>query len=134
MPTFLQRCYLAIADASNQWVTVGPLVYSSQVAERTITVASGFETDLASIPRSFHWLIPVNGKHRLAAIIHDWLYAKAPEWCTRKLADQVLLEAMKALGESWWRRTAMYSAVRAGGWLYWRKCRECKNHEVSHGS
>lgn len=131
MPRFLQRCYLAIADRSNQWVTVGALVYLSDIAQRTITVDEGFETDLASIPRSFHWLIPVNGKHRLAAIIHDWLYAKAPDWCTRKLADQVLLEAMKALGESWWRRTAMYSAVRAGGWLYWRKCRECKHSRVA---
>ena len=131
MARFLQRCHLAIGERANQWMTHGLLVYLSDVAGRTITIDSGFETDLASIPRSFHWLIPVNGKHRLAAIVHDWLYAKAPAWCTRKVADQVLLEAMKALGESWWRRTAMYTAVRAGGWLYWRKCRECNHGEVT---
>ena len=28
---------------------------------------------------------------------------------------------MKEAGVSWWRRQTMYSAVRAAGWIYWRK-------------
>ena len=87
-----------------------------------VEIPAGFETDLASIPRSFMGLIPVNGKHRNAAIVHDYLYVIKPDWCSRSLADSVFLEAMQVLGESRLRRAAMYAAVRVGGWVYWNRC------------
>lgn len=127
MGQFLSKPSLDIGDESGDWITCSPLVYSSTVAARVITIRERFHTDLASIPRLFQWLIPVNGKHRLAAIVHDYLYSVAPRWCDRKMADRILLEAMTDLGEAWWRRTAMYAAVRIGGWMHWRDCRECKH-------
>ena len=91
-----------------------------------ITVPKGFENDLASIPRAFTWLFPVNGKHRWAAVIHDWLYANKGFLgermiFTRLECDQIFLEGMKVMGVPWWKRHSMYRGVRAGGWVRWNK-------------
>jgi hypothetical protein len=122
---FIDKSPLDIGAQSSEWITTEVIRYQSDIAKRVIEIPSGFETDLASIPRLFMWVIPVNGKHRNAAIVHDYLYVKKPEWCSRSLADSIFLEAMEVLGESRWRRAAMYAAVRVGGWLYWRECGEC---------
>lgn len=123
---FIQVCHLEIGRKAGEWVTITAMLYASILVNMVIEVPKGFKTDLASIPRLFQWLISVNGLHRAAAILHDYLYQEKPDWCTRALADQIFLEAMKVAGETWWRRRAMYTAVRLGGWLYWRECRKCK--------
>jgi hypothetical protein len=92
----------------------------------TITVPAGFENDLASIPSLLTWAIPVNGKHRWAAVIHDYLYSKKGILgdrmkFTRKECDLIFLEGMKVMGVSWWKRSSMYRGVRAGGWVAWNK-------------
>lgn len=120
MARFIQTAALDIAPVSGKWVTAGRVVYWSDIADRIITVPVFFETDLASIPALVQPLIPVNGYHRLAAVLHDLLYRERPKWCTRKLADQIFLEAMAVLGEAKWRRNAMYAAVRAFGWLHYK--------------
>lgn len=122
MSRFIDTSPLDIGDRAAQWITTDVIRYESDIAKRVIDIPAGFETDLASIPRSFMGLIPVNGKHRNAAIVHDYLYVKKPGWCSRSIADAVFLEAMEVLGESRWRRNAMYAAVRVGGWLYWNRC------------
>jgi hypothetical protein len=123
--SFVETSPLDIGD-ENKWITVKAIKFDSKIAQRVIEVPAGFETDLATIPRMFAGLIPVNGKHRNAAIIHDYLYVNKPEWCTRALADSIFLEAMEVLGESAWRRRAMYLAVRVGGWVYWDRCGKCE--------
>lgn len=105
---FVQIPTLAIGG-SGQWILAGELIYESDLAG-TIVVPEGFETDLASIPRIFTPLIPKNGKHRAAAIVHDWLCRMGA--VKRRTADRVFLEAMKHLDEARWRRWSMYSAVR----------------------
>ncbi|QEY15479.1 DUF1353 domain-containing protein [Cellvibrio sp. KY-GH-1] len=127
MSSFIDKSPLDIGERSSQWLTTKVIRYESDVAGRVIEIPAGFETDLASIPRSFTALIPVNGKHRNAAIVHDYLYVAKPDWCNRSMADSIFLEAMEVLGEVRWRRMAMYSAVRVGGWLYWRKCSKCEH-------
>lgn len=84
-------------------------------------VPKGFITDGASIPRIFWSLIgsPFTGLYRRAALIHDYFYYTklTPRW----YADKIFLECMKDLGVSYWKRWAMWAAVRAGaGWI-WRK-------------
>jgi hypothetical protein len=79
-----------------------------------IVVPLGFITDFASVPR---WL-PIayaltGGTSQPAAVVHDWLYQTHA--VDRPAADQVLDEAMGALGEPVWRRWAMYRAVRLFG-------------------
>lgn len=109
MAEFLEIPSLDIHGAS-EWKLEERLVYQSDLWPNKIIVPAGFVTDLASIPRIFRSLIPQNGKHRLAAIVHDYL---CREWnpAHRPLADRIFLEAMELLGVSWWRRKAMYYAV-----------------------
>lgn len=75
-----------------------------------ITVEQHFITDFASIPRIFHPIVSPTGEHGKAAVIHDWLYRT--HQCSRKVADDIFLEAMQVLGVSWWKRIVMYKAVR----------------------
>ena len=61
-------------------------------------------------------------------VLHDYLYAKGPRHgIDRKGADQILLDALAVLGFSWWRRQAIYWAVRVGGGPAWA------NHRARDG-
>lgn len=114
---FANAPILSICDETQMWMLVRPLRYLDRAGEE-IVIPAGFLTDLASIPRAFHWLIPVNGRHRAAAILHDYLFVVQ----TRRRAetDALFLQAMAESGVSWAQRMAMYAAVRAGGWPAWR--------------
>lgn len=81
-----------------------------------IEIPKGFVTDFASIPRPLWSIVggPADGKYRKAAVVHDFLY-RTGGVATRYQADQVLLEAMKVCGCSWFQRTVIYSGVRVGG-------------------
>ena len=111
--------------------------YRMEVCERfrycldsgeTVNVASGFETDFASVPRLFWTLLPACGPHNRAAVVHDWLYARrrieTADGGTRKPdrseCDWIFLEALQDCGISWLRRNLMYVAVRspAGAWVW----------------
>ena len=99
------------------WRTEGELEYWSDLYTDSIIVPDDFQTDLASIPPFVpEWLIQRNGKHRKAAIVHDFLCRL--EGFPRRLADRIFLEAMAVSGEARWRRVAMYSAVSLmTGWI-----------------
>ena len=84
------------------------------------TVKEGFETDLASIPRVFQSVIPVLGRHRQPAIAHDYCYCGNTD-LSKKDTDLMFLDAMKSVGVGWFRRWAMYWAVRVGGQGHWAK-------------
>ena len=101
-----------------EWRLESPAIYATRAGE-IIVAPAGFITDLASIPRIFHALIPVNGRHRLAAIVHDYLFVIQDR--PRADVDNIFLEAMEDSGVGWVTRWAMYLAVRAGGWLPWGK-------------
>lgn len=101
-----------------------------------IRVPAGFLTDFASIPRLLWALIPPRGKYNRAAIIHDFLYKFAPRdpstgvACTRGRADSIMREACENLGERATRRWAIYSGVRSGGWLPWRRYRNAEKEAM----
>lgn len=104
----------------NKWKTLQTLLYTSDLC--TVSVPKDFITDLASIPRALRWLISINGKHRKAAVLHDYLYSRAGSTgIDRAECDLIFKEAMTYLGVSWWKTNAMYAGVRAGGWIAWRK-------------
>lgn len=106
------------------------------------TVRDGFIFDWASIPRPFWRLLPPAGDHRqpygMAALWHDWVYVHQQidsKPCTRKNADLLFREIMIYVGVSRFRATLMYLAVRAGGWLGWRRNRrEAQNGPVKADS
>ena len=86
-----------------------------------VRVPQGFMTDLASIPKRLQSVVGKLGHHLLPAILHDYMYVQgAKSSLTKKQADQIFLDGMKAKGVSWYRRYVMYAAVRAningGNW------------------
>lgn len=85
----------------------------------TFTVPAGYKTDFASTPRLIWWMIPPNGEHGRAAILHDYLYAHE-DTCSRFLADALFREIMARLKVPLCKRVAMYYAVRVFGWFFWQ--------------
>lgn len=108
MASFVEVPSLDIYGASD-WQLEERLVYHSDKWPEPIIVPAGFITDLASIPRIFRPVIPQNGRHRLAAIVHDCLVRL--DTFDRRLADRIFLEAMEVLEVRRWRRLVMYWAV-----------------------
>lgn len=90
-----------------------PLMFYSAEIERIITVPAGTESDLGSVPRLpfAYWLF--GGVADEAAVIHDALYS-GRYGVSRKVADAVFKEAMKASGTGW-KRYPMTWAVRLFG-------------------
>ena len=89
-----------------------------------ITVKKGFDFDGASIPQAL-WSVygnPLSGKFRIAALVHDALYAS--QKLPRELADAIFLDLMKQHEVEYLKRQTMYYAVRSAGWYVWKKHRE----------
>lgn len=108
MARFINIPDFGISEGDN-FVLRGELVYSSDVWPEYVVVPEGFQTDFASIPRVFRPIHPVNGKHRLPAVVHDSLVRERT--FDRRLADRIFLEAMRVSGVKRWRRYQMYWAV-----------------------
>jgi len=105
---------------------LAPLVYKATTKTEVIhiNVKEGFVYDSASIPRIFWSLIgsPFSGKYRLAAAVHDALYAT--NYVSRKKADDMFYNIMRADGVSLWKASLMYTAVLASGGLFYSKSDE----------
>jgi len=85
-------------------------------------VPSGYQTDLASIPKIAHSFMHPASKHiRAAALIHDYVYTNLCKWYTKKEADQIIREAMDCVVSPAprWKRNVVYLAVRIGGKGNW---------------
>jgi hypothetical protein len=83
-----------------------------------VNVPDGYLTDGASVPRIFWSIIPPWGAYGQAAVVHDILceYLSItkdglPMRITRARCDEILLEAMIALGVPAWKRQVIYRAV-----------------------
>jgi len=84
---------------------------------RKYTVSKGFPTDLASVPWGFRNIASqLDGIE--AAVVHDHIYATGS--MPRDVADNLFLALLKASGVGWAKRSAMYSAVRVGGWMAYK--------------
>ena len=103
-------------------VTRGMLRYRGDVGEQSVDVMvpDAFETDFASVPRLFWWLVPPLGRYAKATVIHDYLYVTGE--LSRKLADNVLYQAMLDLQVNVWLARVIHAAVRLWGFFYWRHC------------
>jgi len=104
-----------------KFILTSPLIYKTKTGKE-ITVESGTITNFASIPAPLRIFFSVNGKHRKAATLHDYLYEK--QRLTRKQCDELFLEAMKSCGVGYFKRYSMYWGVRSGGWVSWNKCKD----------
>lgn len=105
------------------WILLEDLVYVTMLygdPYSLVSVPAGFRTDLASIPRPLQGIVPVNGRHRPSAVVHDWLTKRNPDFnqkgqdgIDRRTADKVFYESMDLRGVPVVRRYAMLGAVRA---------------------
>ena len=96
-----------------------PLIYTT--AGMTVQVGKGFDFDGASVPQAL-WsfgLSPMTGGYQRSACLHDALYAS--EYFTREVCDGLFLEAMASEGVCYFKRYAMFYAVRSFGWMVWKK-------------
>lgn len=96
------------------WWLYRPLIYAGSIQVR---VPRGFETDFASVPRTFTNLFPRFAEYGRASVIHDWLYWT--QTVPREQADALFLEAMEATSVAAWKRRILYRAVRAFGHVAW---------------
>lgn len=106
--------------ADGLWKLSADLVYAGKREE--FTIPAGFQTDFASVPRLFTWLVPTSGRYTKAAVVHDWLLEE--KRVSRCDADGIFRRIMRELGVPVVRRWVMWSAVRLAGALhpcgYWQ--------------
>ena len=99
--------------SDDRWELTEPVTYAGNT--ETFVVPAGFQTDFASVPRIFVWLLPRYGKYTKAAILHDWLCARVREATfDRADADGLFRRSMRELGVPFVRRWLMWAAVRWG--------------------
>ena len=116
MPRFINIPPLDIGDKPEEWILTEDCIYQSDLLGDDgnpvkVVVPTWFPTDLASIPRLFRFLFIKNGRHRAAAILHDYLCRLELDF-SRVTADKIFLEAMKLQKVPRLRRRLMYWAVR----------------------
>jgi hypothetical protein len=93
------------------WKVVRPLRYLGHTDE--FVVPAGSETDFASVPGAFQWLIPRSGRYTKAAVLHDYLWRHIDEvGIMRSDADGIFRRVMSELGVPFLRRWMMWAAVR----------------------
>ena len=88
------------------WESFGYYAESKEIYR----IPENTNTDFATIPKGFRWMISRVGKYGKAAVLHDWLCEY--KIVSRKKADKLFLEAMKVCGVGWFKRRTMYMGVR----------------------
>lgn len=96
--------YYMVPDGKGHWLSEGELIYYSKVSDTEIVVPSGKVNDLASIPWFFRRVFAVNGPHRPAAALHDYLYQTGglKGYFSREECDDIFLEAMLTSKKAFW--------------------------------
>jgi hypothetical protein len=112
------------------WELVSELRYCG--AREHFTVPVGFQTDFASVPSLFVWLIPKYGRYTKSAILHDFLCdeSKAGRF-DRDDADGIFRRTMRELGVSFLRRWIMWGAVALA--TQWLAMKAAVHHEHGFG-
>jgi hypothetical protein len=112
---FLTRLFLVHEPGRMLWRVAFDCLYQSERFQRLVRVPSGFETDLASVPRAFWRLFPPCGPYLEAAVVHDYLYSLGGTDKDREQADSIFMEAMESLGVGSAPRWFIWLAVRMFG-------------------
>lgn len=95
------------------------VIYNGKV----LTVPAGFQSDGASVPQ-FLWdsVSPqIDPRTLRGAVVHDFLYRTTPRNWTRKEADELFYDFIRADGLGWWRAQTAYLGVRLFGAKSWKE-------------
>lgn len=100
------------------WATATESVFKYR--DHTFVIPEDFQTDFATVPRILKPLIPTDGKYRLPAVIHDYLYVchVANGALPRILADEIFYEDMISKKVRPFTAKVMYTVVRLLGRFY----------------
>lgn len=120
-----------------------PMIFDWVKKRCRVTVDAGFITNFASIPAGLTNVFPVNDRHRLPAVAHDYLYSKAGTLQTLEMirpsgeilklskpatilytrfeADQLFRDFMLSEGVGSKRAQMMFFAVQHFGQKNWGK-------------
>ena len=129
--------FQVMRNGQGRFKLVGSMRYGWRAKNCVVEIPTGFKTDFASIPVPLRNLISINGRHRLPAVLHDYLYSEAGAIeathgysmregaverftplkinYSRKDADDAFLTAMQKEGVGWIKAALMYRAVRMFG-------------------
>lgn len=134
---FLWMSVLSYTTTVHEWKILTPFrfYFSDVVKEQFILVESGWQTDLASVPGFFGFVIQKDGDFAQAAVTHDWSYKNRGDVVyeerdgtlvkckplSREEQDRAFLAGMKLLGTSLPIRVAMWRAVDRFGWIRYPK-------------
>ena len=133
MPVYGSLKLKALADG-RQWELLERIAWSGTYKGEgcVIVVPAGFVTNLASVPRIF-WRIaaPATGKHKRAAVFHDWLYGGGVmiykdvlyylSDTEQHIADGIFYTIMREDGVPSWRAWLMRTALKIGGHAAWMR-------------
>ena len=114
-------------DDKSIWELYEMLSWSNGIY--SVIVPKGFQCDFASVPRLPIAYLLVGGMGEVAGTIHDYLYREGAELLegrvtrepTRAEADYIFYYILGEEGVSWWKRKAMYRAVRLCAKPHWQK-------------
>lgn len=100
----------------------------AEVGGQTIRVPVGSATDGASTPAIIWSALPPFGRYFPAAVLHDAAYrgTTIPVIDDRAIADQLILEACRALGVDEDTARILYNAVALFGQAVWNRDRGIK--------
>jgi hypothetical protein len=122
----------------HEWLVLAPFrfYHDDKNPDTFIQVEAGWQTDLASVPGFFGFVIQKDGEFAQSAVTHDWsyknrgdvVYRELPDGTLEKLKpltrsqqDRAFLNGMELLGTSLPIRVAMWRAVRRFGWIRYPK-------------
>lgn len=120
----LKRTSLDVYDHSeegDEWVLMESLIFYSHRLKKVFKVPRLFITDLASIPKPCRLFFNVNGKHRYAAIIHDYLYCHDvyKHGISKEVSDKIFYDFMEVLGVPDTKALMIYGSVKFFGGFAW---------------
>lgn len=105
-----------LSDEKDEWVVLEEYIFWSARIQSEIIIPRWMRTDLASVPKGMRWLISVNERHRIPALVHDFGYAISRQTnLDRKTWDKLLKDFCKVYNVPEWKTQSIYRAVRIGG-------------------
>ena len=108
------------SDGRTVWALDEPFEYTNGVIK--ITIDKGFQCDFCSIPRLPVVWLACSDLGQEAGLVHDHGYREgALPKMTRAEVDKLFFEILGECGVSWWKRYAMYKAVRMFAGSNWQK-------------
>lgn len=107
----LMRRSIQRAHGRPVYVLMERLVYVARNGW-THMIEPGTTTDWNSVPRWATWVVPVDDKAGLCALLHDELLTDRSHGMTRAQLDETFREALLLVGVPAWRAWAMWGAVR----------------------